>query len=69
MMLLVDGEPTGFKDSVSELNLEEMRERGIESMLALVHLAKNGGVNCCGHHWTFENSRTVDASLVEATCL
>lgn len=54
-MLYVDGDPIGHKEAATDfLNYGQMREEGIESFLALVFLAKDGGVECCGHYWEYE---------------
>jgi hypothetical protein len=56
-MLYVDGDPIGHKEAASNfLNYNEMREQGVESFLALVYLAKDGGVKCCGHFWKYEEN-------------
>jgi hypothetical protein len=53
-MLYVDGDPVSYKEASKLLTYSEMREQGIESFLALVFLAKDGGVECCGHFWEYE---------------
>jgi hypothetical protein len=52
-MLHVDGDSVSFEEAVKKLDYNEMRESGIESFRALVHLAQCG-IDCCGHHWKFE---------------